>query len=166
MPSCNNAIVIPSFNIQKKLTSGENLIKFIPSDKDNNFSCLMGMISGVIKVTDNLDLITAESAAADVEEVPYESIYGPDLSIFLAEVLVKIALVENKKQSIEILGVQLELNPLIVVAEKGKELQIKFDAANGYAILLDNNIAGVIEIVDDINNVDVESIRNKYIPSN
>jgi hypothetical protein len=43
----------------------------------------MGMISGVIKITDNLDLITSESATTDIEEVPYESIYGSDLSILL-----------------------------------------------------------------------------------
>ncbi|EKQ51922.1 sulfite exporter TauE/SafE family protein, partial [Clostridium sp. Maddingley MBC34-26] len=53
--SCNNAVVVPSLNIQKTLKSGENTIEFTPKDGDINFSCWMGMIRGVIKVTDNLD---------------------------------------------------------------------------------------------------------------
>lgn len=53
--SCNNGIVLPSFNIDKDLKAGENIIEFTPKDEDINFSCWMGMIKGVIKVTDNID---------------------------------------------------------------------------------------------------------------
>jgi hypothetical protein len=55
--SCNNEVVVPSFNIVKTLKSGENIIEFTPKDQDINFSCWMGMIRGVIKVTDNIDSI-------------------------------------------------------------------------------------------------------------
>lgn len=51
---CNNEIVFPSLNIQKKLKSGENLIEFTPTDKDINFSCWMGMIRGYIKIVDDI----------------------------------------------------------------------------------------------------------------
>lgn len=55
--SCNNGVVIPSFNIEKNLKSGENIIEFTPRDEDIDFSCWMGMIRGVIKVKDNIDSI-------------------------------------------------------------------------------------------------------------
>jgi len=58
--SCNNAVVSKALNLQKKLQKGENVIEFTPGNEDINFSCWMGMISGVIKVVDNLDT-TAES---------------------------------------------------------------------------------------------------------
>lgn len=53
--SCNNAIAFQ--NKEYILKKGENIIEFTPGDKDINFSCWMGMISGVIKVTDNLDSV-------------------------------------------------------------------------------------------------------------
>ncbi|MDR3593788.1 cupredoxin domain-containing protein [Clostridium sp.] len=55
--SCNNGIVLPSLNIEKDLKPGENVMEFTPKDEDINFSCWMGMIKGVIKVTDNIDSI-------------------------------------------------------------------------------------------------------------
>lgn len=61
--SCNSTVVVPSLNIQKALNQGENVIEFTPNDKDINFSCGMGMIRGVIKVTDNLD--TADTSKTD-----------------------------------------------------------------------------------------------------
>lgn len=51
---CNNEIIFPSLNIQKKLESGKNIIEFTPTDKDINFSCWMGMIRGYIKVVDDI----------------------------------------------------------------------------------------------------------------
>jgi Uncharacterized protein conserved in bacteria len=55
--SCNNEVVIPSLNIDKTIKSGDNVIEFTPKDEDIDFDCWMGMIKGVIKVTDNIDSI-------------------------------------------------------------------------------------------------------------
>ncbi|EKQ55790.1 MAG: hypothetical protein A370_02505 [Clostridium sp. Maddingley MBC34-26] len=55
--SCNNGIVLPSFNIEKDLKPVENIIEFTPKDEDIDFGCWMGMIKGVIKVTYNIDSI-------------------------------------------------------------------------------------------------------------
>lgn len=55
--SCNNGVVVPALNIEKDLKPGENIIEFTPKDEDIEFSCWMGMIKGVIKVTDNIDSI-------------------------------------------------------------------------------------------------------------
>ena len=65
LTSCNNAIVVPSMDIEKKLESGENIINFTPGDKDINFSCWMGMIGGVIKVVDDVNAIDASSDEAE-----------------------------------------------------------------------------------------------------
>lgn len=48
---CNNSIVIPEYNLQIKLKTGENVIKFTP-DKSGTFTfgCWMGMIRSSITV--------------------------------------------------------------------------------------------------------------------
>ena len=60
---CNNAISIPRLNLERTIKSGENIIELNSGDKDINFSCWMGMIKGVIKVTD--DLNTVDTSKSD-----------------------------------------------------------------------------------------------------
>lgn len=67
--TCNNAIIIPSINRELKVKSGENIIEFMPGEKDVNFSCWMGMLGGVIKVVDKIDTV-------DTSE-PDPSLYTP-----------------------------------------------------------------------------------------
>ena len=64
--SCNNEIIIPSLNMKKKLSPGENVIEFPPQDQDIKFSCWMGMINGVIKVVDDVSAVdkTNEKSSA------------------------------------------------------------------------------------------------------
>ncbi len=48
---CNSAIVIPAFNIQKKLEVGDNIIEFTPDKAGTyGYTCWMGMISSEITV--------------------------------------------------------------------------------------------------------------------
>ena len=77
LTSCNNTIVIPSLNIEKKLTSGNNVINFTPGDKDINFSCWMGMISGVIKVVDDVKTIDTTKNSSTVAPVTGASCCSP-----------------------------------------------------------------------------------------
>ena len=221
MNSCNNAIVVPSLNIQKKITSGENIIEFTPEDKDINFSCWMGMIRGVIKVVDEIDTVdtskvdssippasTGPSCCAvpieeDAETEPVEpSIYGDDISQVSTGTLIHKALVDGKNQSATFKGIGYELQPLVVVtgnreitkltfdlsgfddaegewlivdaatgdqlssfiAEKGiNEVQFRPEKAGGYAILNDKGLLGIIEAVDDLEAIDIGTIREKYL---
>lgn len=57
--SCNNALVIPEYGIEKKLESGDNIIEFTP-DKNGAipYSCWMGMINAQINVVDDIDAIS------------------------------------------------------------------------------------------------------------
>lgn len=146
--SCNNAIVIPSLNIQKTLKSGENIIEFTPQDSDLNFSCWMGMIRGVIKVTDNLDSVDTSKAdssipapssgmscctggagaASAAPQTP--SIYGNDISKVSTDRLVKKVNVSGDTQSLDIKGTGYEFEPLVVVLEKGIKTNLSIDLSN------------------------------------
>jgi plastocyanin domain-containing protein len=215
--SCNNAIVVPSLNKQVKLKNGENIVEFTPGDKDLNFSCWMGMIRGVIKVTDKLDSVDTSKADSSIppasagpsccadpvgEESTAPSIYGDDITKVPTETLVGKALAAGQYQNVKFKGIGYELQPLIVVTGSGLSTKITFDMnafdnaegqyiildavtgdevtsftakkgstdfefkpkkAGGYAILKDNGILGIIEVVDDLKGTKLEDVRNKYL---
>lgn len=158
--SCNNAIVVPSLNIQKTLKSGENEIEFTPQDGDINFSCWMGMIRGVIKVTDNLDSVDTSKAdssipapssgmsccgggaASTVPQAP--SIYGDDLRKVSTDRLIKKANISGDTQSINMKGTGYEFDPLVIVLEKGIKTNLtidlsSFDEADGNYVILNGD---------------------------
>lgn len=48
---CNNEIIIPKYNISKKLSKGDNIIEFMPDEEGViGYSCWMGMIKSDITV--------------------------------------------------------------------------------------------------------------------
>lgn len=50
---CNNEIIIPNYNISQKLSPGENIINFTPTESGTfGYSCWMGMIRSSITVSD------------------------------------------------------------------------------------------------------------------
>lgn len=72
---CNNAVVIPAFNLKQKLTEGENLIEFTPQEVGVlPYSCWMGMIDSTITVVDQLP---GAAAAPAVAEPPAQSAEVP-----------------------------------------------------------------------------------------
>lgn len=138
--SCNNAIIIPSLNIQKKLSAGENVIEFTPTDTDDiNYSCWMGMIRGVFKVVDNLDTADTSSVtpppssaggccAGGAAGAPASSsIYGSDISNVSTDRLVKKAAIADQNQSVTIKGIGYEFEPVIVVIKKDIKAKLTFD---------------------------------------
>lgn len=204
LTSCNNAIVIPSLKKQQKLKSGENIIEFTPGDKDLSFSCWMGMIRGTIKVVDDLGSVASSSSSSSdgSSEQSKPSIYGNDISKVPTDRLVKKAQVSKNNQIIKIKGTGYELEPLIVVVNKGINTKMSLDltsfdyydsdfsivdantgaivkeftgkkgivdidftinSSGVYALLVNQDLLGVVEAVDDIKTVNLEEIRNKYI---
>ena len=145
LTSCNNAIVVPTMDIEKKLESGENIINFTPGDKDINFSCWMGMIGGVIKVVDDIKAIDATSADA-TETNPAApsgpSIYGSDLAKTPIDILVKKSKVSNNTQSLTISGIGYELSPIIAVMQSGVKANLSFDLTKF------DNADGLYSIID------------------
>ncbi|EYE88867.1 heavy metal-associated domain-containing protein [Fervidicella metallireducens AeB] len=62
--SCNNQIIVPSLGIQKNLEDGENIIEFTPEKTgDINYSCWMGMLTGVIRVVDDLSTFDVSNSS-------------------------------------------------------------------------------------------------------
>ena len=60
---CNQTVVLPSYDVQKALTSGDNVIKFTPEDSGLiSYTCWMGMLDGRILVVDDLFAATAPAA--------------------------------------------------------------------------------------------------------
>lgn len=204
LTSCNNAIVIPSLKKQQKLKSGENIIEFTPGDKDLSFSCWMGMIRGTIKVVDDLGSVASSSSSSSdgPSEQAKPSIYGNDISKVPTDRLVKKAQVSKNNQIIKIKGTGYELEPLIVVVNKGINTKMSLDltsfdyydsdfsivdantgaivkeftgkkgivdvdftinSSGVYALLVNQDLLGVVEAVDDIKTVNLEEIRSKYI---
>ena len=205
LTSCNNAIVAKSImSKEQKLKKGENVIEFTPGDKDISFSCWMGMIRGTIKVVDDLGSVAGSSNNSSDKPAAQTkpSIYGDDISKIPTDRLVKKAQVSNSNQTIQIKGTGYELEPLIVVANKGIKTKLSLDLtsfdnpdgnysiadanteekikefkgkkgivdveftlskAGTYAILLDDDLLGIIEAVDDMKSINLEEIRSKYI---
>lgn len=50
---CNSSILIPEFDIQKKLVPGDNIVEFTPTETGTfGYTCWMGMITSQIQVVD------------------------------------------------------------------------------------------------------------------
>jgi sulfite exporter TauE/SafE/plastocyanin domain-containing protein/copper chaperone CopZ len=211
LTGCNNSIVIPTFNIQKKLQSGANLIEFTPGNEDIPFSCWMGMKNGMIKVVDDLKSINTPSSdvsekdansAADEAAVPQKpSIYGEDISKVPTDRLIKMVQDSANGQIVSFKGDGNELEPLIVVTKTGTPTKLSLDLSlfdnpegnfaivnattlqilnefkgqkglvevdftiskNGaYGILLNDQVIGFIESVDNVESVNLEEIRSEY----
>lgn len=216
MNTCNNAIIIPSINKEMKINKGENVLEFIPEEKDMNFSCWMGMINGVIKVVDELDSVdisvpdptlpppsTGPSCCASpIDEgtntSSSQSIYGDDLLKVPTERLIAKS-IDNK---LTIKGLGYEFQPLVAVVSNKEMTTLTFDfayfdnaegeyaivdgntgeaitifeATRGstdvsfipgeseiYGIAKGNTLLGLITTIEDIENVDLELIREKFI---
>lgn len=198
---CNNAIAIPALNQEHTIKSGENIIEFTPGGKDINFSCWMGMIKGSIKVTDNLDTVDTSKSDELNQEERAPSIFGDDLSQVSTDRLIKKTTVSDNIQTISIRGIGYELEPLIIVANKGMNtrisldlrafdtldekfeiinsdtkdkvgsidvakglitMDVKFDKIGKFAIVNSSSVLTVIQVVDDINAIDLEKVREQY----
>lgn len=213
MNTCNNAIIIPSLKKEFNIKKGENIIEFTPNDSDINFSCWMGMIRGVIKVVDNLDLVdtskvdeslpppsTGPSCCArpieDTQNKP--SIYGNNFSLIPTEMLVG----KTTEGSFTFKGIGYEFQPLIAVSAKNEKTKFIFDLRDFdnalseyfiidgvtgeiitsftgvkginevefistktgfYGIIKGETVLGLIEVVEDINAVDLDEIRVKFL---
>ncbi|OGO77909.1 MAG: heavy metal transport/detoxification protein [Clostridiales bacterium GWB2_37_7] len=211
MNSCNNALVARDLNLEWKIKKGKNIKEFTPGNKDINFSCWMGMISGVIKVVDNLDTINISKTDpavsspkdGDSSQPSQPSIYGSDLSQIPTEILINKALVNGKDQIVTFKGIGYELLPLIAVTSNSGKTKLTFDLndfdnaqgqyyildmntgekitsfmgkrginsielippnVGGYAILIGDYILGVVEVVDNIKDANLEEIRKLYLP--
>ncbi len=77
LTGCNNKIIIPEYNISKKLVIGDNLIEFTPTEtKDIVYTCWMGMISSNINVIDDLSKVKNSDIIKENKSSPNSSSSG------------------------------------------------------------------------------------------
>ena len=134
---CNGTIIIPKYNIQKKLVPGDNIIEFTP-DADGNipYTCWMGMISSNIKVMDDI----TKATSSDVAQAGNSSKAGisggggccgaapagfangkiPTDNITVAEV-------KDGQQEVTVTVNDQGYTPAVVVLQKGVKAKIKFN---------------------------------------
>lgn len=68
---CNNALIIPEYNIEKKLVPGDNVIEFTPEESGAiPYSCWMGMIRSQISVYDSLNDQSQALPQAETTQLP------------------------------------------------------------------------------------------------
>lgn len=68
---CNNAIVIPAFDVRNNIVPGDNIFEFTPTETGTiAYSCWMGMIRSSIQVVDDLDLLSPGSPSNSPGESP------------------------------------------------------------------------------------------------
>lgn len=167
LTSCNNEIIFPSLSIRNKLSKGENIIEFTPTDGDINFSCWMGMKRGQIKVVDDINSISisndpSNNTIIEVEEVKF---YGIPLSEIPTSKLIKSTEISNNQQTINVTGDVSDFEPLVIVARNDIPLNINFDVSNlpyidGDYLLLDTTLTNIISTVNIDKGQGVLSLSN------
>lgn len=170
--SCNNEIVVPSLDIEKKLKADdETIIEFTPGDKDISFSCWMGMIRGVIKVTDNIETVDK----SELEDVPapssggsccatggeesqipaQKSIYGSDFSKVPTDRIIKKTTLASNIQTAVVKGIGYEFDPMIIVAKMGIKTTLSVDLSEY------DYYDGKFSIISDSNQKEISSFEGK-----
>jgi len=129
---CNNEIIVPEYNISKKISPGENVLEFTPNESGElGFSCWMGMISGRIKVVDDLGKITEADRKKEQVKVSLSPKSGCGNIANQGEVTEKdisISKVNGEKQQI-IMNVDSKgYNPRVFLVEKEKTVEFIINA--------------------------------------
>ena len=145
LTSCNNEIIIPSLNVRKKLSSGDNVITFSP-ESDINFSCWMGMKRGRIKVVDSLDNIdTSSNTKNDAPIYEEPKFFGIPISNVPTDRLIKRTTIQSNIQSINITSTLGDFEPSIIIGKENLSTLLSFnvedsDLTNGKYRLLDSSL--------------------------
>ncbi len=165
--SCNNEIILPSLNKRVKLSSGETSVEFTPDGNDINYSCWMGMISGKIKVVDDLNSINTSQIENDLSQVPESSgsccsvpntqedlqFYGTPLSEVPTDRLIKTTVINDNAQSLNISGSVEDFEPIIIVGKENLPMNLNFDLSKI------QNPDGEYTIYDEGNYVTVDTVN-------
>ncbi|NLG84746.1 MAG: heavy metal transporter [Firmicutes bacterium] len=136
---CNNRIIIPRYNIEKRLVPGENVIEFTPvAGGTITYTCWMGMISSVIKVVPDLSRISEKNLDKLNSESKQEYSGGGCCSAgtragrFAGGRIptddIEIARVKNGIQMVAIEVNEKGFSPAAIVLQKGVKVKIRFIA--------------------------------------
>lgn len=138
---CNNEIIIPKYNIQKKLVPGENLIEFTPNEEGTiSYTCWMGMIRSEINSVSDLSTLTEEDTkqSDNILENGLPSDQGAGGCCFAGSKAtefangniptdnIQIAEIKDNQQVVTITVNEYGYAPAALVIQKGVETKIKF----------------------------------------
>lgn len=162
--SCNNAINIPSLNIQKKLSSGDNIIEFTPENTDSiRYSCWMGMLRGTIRVVDDLSSINIIDGSSTYSE-PEQQFYGLPLSSVPTDRLIKKTSINDTYQSLSIKNIGFQFEPAIIIAKENMNLNLSFNvndsSLNGTYTIYDETLTTIITTFEIKNGQGTLEINN------
>lgn len=186
---CNNAIVVPKFNIEKQLEAGDNVIEFTPTESGSfAYSCWMGMIRSKITVVDDLaNNNPADSGNTSTYKIPTDKVAVAEIKDGIQTV--KIDMDENR------------FSPAVVVMQSGVETTwiingIRINSGNSTLLFpvynaqvnmsvgentiqlipeedfdfstADNTFYGYVKVVDDLSKADIGAIKkevDQYVPT-
>jgi sulfite exporter TauE/SafE/copper chaperone CopZ len=188
---CNNEIIVPKFNKVQKLQAGDNVIEFTPTETGAfAYSCWMGMIRSKITVVDNINNVDASGSGGGVQKSDYKI---PTDEIAVAKIIdgeqvVEINMEDNRfspavvvmQSGIETIwninGVELNDSNSTLIFPK-YYAQINMQQGENKIFLIpdgdfdfstaDNTFYGYVKVVDDINEIDIDAIKNEvnqYVP--
>ena len=135
LTSCNNEIIIPSLGQRIKLKEGENIINLGNTDETIKYSCWMGMLSGTIKVVDNLNNINPSEKESNDKSFTPSCCSSSNMGNFngngnINSSLIKKAEKRNNIQNINISALDDSLSPYMMVIEKDISLELTFNMDN------------------------------------
>lgn len=185
---CNNKIIAREYGIEQKLSLGENVIEFTPTEVGTYaYSCWMGMIRSKIYVVepgDNSSLEDLEAAEREEAIVDYE----------IPTDKIAVGSIEDGLQTVQIEVKDGRFTPAVVVLQEGIETEwvIEVDKIDGtndqilfpkYNTILtmqegentvglipimdfefavdDYNYAGYVKVVSDLTAIDLEQIKEE-----
>ncbi len=186
---CNNAIVVPKFNIEKQLEAGDNVIEFTPTESGSfAYSCWMGMIRSKITVVDDLaNNNPADSGNTSTYKIPTDK--------------VAVAEIKDGVQTVKIDMDENRFSPAVIVMQSGVETTwiingIRINSGNSTLLFpvynaqvnmsvgentiqlvpeedfdfstSDNSFYGYVKVVDDLSKADIEAIKkevDQYVPT-
>lgn len=137
---CNNAILIPKYNIQKKLEPGANVIEFTPEQEGNiPYSCWMGMIKSNISVVSDVTNLDSSAGAqagqtdpSGISDSGSSQLAGGSCCSGTAQTGnigdsgVFVAKAGNNVEEVTIDVNGSDFSPSLVVLQKGTKAKIKF----------------------------------------
>ncbi len=129
---CNNGILVPQFNITKKLAPGDNIVEFTPDTSGKfGYSCWMGMIRSTVTVVDDIAKVDPDSIKTNDQSVPQNYAGGcckGGTGKPLSESDIYVPPVVNNRQEVTINVDQDGYSPAIIVIQKGAAFKVKFVA--------------------------------------
>lgn len=131
--NCNNRFLIPEYDLEVTLQSGQNVVRFTP-DKTGTFpyACWMGMITSEIAVVDDLSAAAAPSsqsapvqtAALNADSITPSTDSAGDTAT--KEPVIQVAQVKKGVATVDINVVEDGYDSDVVIVEKGMETTFRF----------------------------------------